>query len=51
MRFSALTIAALALLGSNGAAAERFVQDRLAIGFWVDPPMDERAEERYREIA
>ncbi len=30
---------------------ERFVQDRFAIGFWVDPPMDERADERYRGIA
>ena len=28
-----------------------FVQDRFAIGFWVDPPMDEKADERYQEIA
>jgi hypothetical protein len=28
----------------------RFVQDRFAIGFWVDPPADERMDERYREI-
>lgn len=32
-------------------AQERFQQDRFAIGFWVDPPMDERADERYAEIA
>ena len=28
-----------------------FVQDRFAIGFWVDPPRGQRAEQRYREIA
>ncbi len=29
----------------------RFHQSRFMIGFWVDPPLDDRAEERYREIA
>ena len=29
----------------------RFVQDRFAIGFWVDPPLDEQADARYKEIA
>jgi len=29
----------------------RFTQDRFAIGFWVDPPMDEKADARYQEIA
>ena len=29
----------------------RFKQDRFAIGLWVEPPLDERAEERYRELA
>jgi hypothetical protein len=29
----------------------RFEQDRFAIGFWVDPPMDEKADQRYHEIA
>ena len=33
------------------AESERFVQDRFAIGFWVDPPADERMPERYKEIA
>lgn len=28
-----------------------FVQDRFAVGFWVDPPLDERADARYQEIA
>jgi hypothetical protein len=43
----------LLLLVSIPAVAQedRFIQDRLAIGFWVDPPMDERAGERYAEIA
>ncbi len=31
--------------------ADRFVQDRFAVGFWVDPPLDEKADERYRKIA
>ncbi|MDD8052281.1 MAG: hypothetical protein PHG55_13140, partial [Verrucomicrobiota bacterium] len=30
---------------------ERFVQDRFAIGFWVDPPLGEDADLRYQEIA
>jgi hypothetical protein len=30
---------------------QRFVQDRFVIGFWVEPPFDRRAEDRYREVA
>jgi len=33
------------------AGADRFVQDRFAIGFWVDPPADAEMERRYAEIA
>ena len=33
------------------ADQERFVQDRFAIGFWVDPPADEKMDARYSEIA
>lgn len=29
----------------------RFHQDRFVIGFWVDPPIDEKADMRYKEIA
>ena len=29
----------------------RFVQDRFAIGLWVDPPLDEKAEARYAQLA
>ncbi|OHB80720.1 MAG: hypothetical protein A2W31_01690 [Planctomycetes bacterium RBG_16_64_10] len=38
---------------SSGAerTGNRFVQRQFAIGFWVDPPADERMDERYREIA
>jgi len=34
-----------------GAGAESFVQDRFAIGMWVDPPVEETTSERYRELA
>lgn len=33
------------------AKAVRFIQDRFAIGLWVDPPVDDRADERYKEVA
>lgn len=29
----------------------RFVQDRFGIGFWVDPPADDKMEARYAQIA
>jgi len=29
----------------------QFHQDRFAIGFWVDPPLDSKADERYKRIA
>ena len=32
-------------------SAKRFVQDRFAIGFWVDPPSDQITDARYKEIA
>lgn len=49
-----MLLAQAAALGAAAAAAApgpRFVQDRLAIGFWVDPPADERMEEHYADIA
>jgi hypothetical protein len=36
---------------ARSAEPERFVQDRFAIGFWVDPPLGEDADLRYQEIA
>jgi hypothetical protein len=38
-------------MATTPASPQRLVQDRFAIGFWVDPPADERMEERYRQIA
>lgn len=35
----------------QAAAAERFVQDRLVIGFWVGPQDRSNVEQRYQEIA
>ena len=32
-------------------AVERFEQDRFAIGFWVDPPVDAQVEARFEELA
>ena len=49
---AAVVIAACLLLHANPVVAQaRFVQDRFAIGFWVDPPADERMDARYKEIA
>jgi len=36
---------------SETSAQERFVQDRFAVGFWVDPPADDKMDARYAEIA
>ncbi len=46
-------ILAGSILLSGGGEGEvaRFKQDRFVIGSWVAPPLDERAEERYREMA
>ena len=49
-------ILGMVLIAARGGAAdmdkvERFEQDRFAIGFWVDPPLDDRADARYKEIA
>lgn len=46
-----VALALLALTESGAYAAEGFVQDRFAIGFWVDPPLDDKADARYQEIA
>ncbi len=53
-----LAVASGVVLGGSGRAARaaepslaRFVQDRFAIGFWVDPPPDQQTEARFAEIA
>ncbi len=38
-------------MGATKADEPRFVQDRFAIGFWVDPPADDDMDRRYAEIA
>lgn len=55
IRFVILGLSAFLVCGhlQTASAAEpvRFQQDRLAIGFWFDPPADEQMEARYAEIA
>lgn len=46
-----LSMLLLAAAGGAARAAESFVQDRFAIGLWVDPPLDANADARYRELA
>jgi hypothetical protein len=36
---------------SQAYSQDRFEQDRFAIGLWVNPPLNEHAPKRYREIA
>ena len=38
-------------MSDRKAEPARFVQDRFAIGFWVDPPADADMDRRYAEIA
>ena len=42
--------AALVVFILTTFSAFAFEQDRFAIGFWVDPPMDAQAEMRYQQI-
>lgn len=59
MNGGSLSLAVLIMAGtlvavwSGGAYGQQswFVQDRFAIGFWVDPPADAKMAERYEEIA
>jgi hypothetical protein len=46
-----LCVVPLSLCDLAGGAENRFVQDRFGIGLWVDPPVDERLDTRYRELA
>lgn len=46
-----LVLSSLLLMPAPARAQERFVQDRFAIGLWVDPPLDDKAETRYQELA
>ncbi len=49
-----MVVALLAMAAQVARAQDipgRFVQDRFAIGFWVDPPADQITDARYKEIA
>ena len=48
-----LVALSLLLLSAQSMAEEskKFEQDRFAIGLWVDPPVDSKAEARYKELA
>lgn len=48
---STIPVLLLATCASWAAEPDRFVQDRFAIGFWVDPPADKNMDARYAEIA
>lgn len=51
-RFCTIAFIVFVLLSSTwGQSVERFQQDRVAIGFWVDPPADDQMDERYAAIA
>jgi hypothetical protein len=47
----AITMALLYPINAYAYGEGRFSQDRFAIGLWVNPPLDEHARTRYREIA
>lgn len=49
--FGSWTLGMLLAASAASAQSDRFVQDRFAIGFWVDPPADEQMDARYKEIA
>jgi hypothetical protein len=53
LTFSMLCAGFLPTAHADEAApkSSKFVQDRFAIGFWVDPPLDEKADAAYDGIA
>ncbi len=51
LMFAGTTAPAQEMTTVSSEKQSRFQQDEFAIGFWVDPPADERMEDRYREIA
>ena len=48
---AAVALAAFTHLYRATAADPRFVQDRLAVGLWVDPPAHQQTDARFAEIA
>jgi hypothetical protein len=48
---AAAALAVIVPVCHAGAAEPRFVQDRFAVGLWVDPPAKEQTDARFAEIA
>ncbi len=46
-----MSIALMILCMNASAVQKNFIQDRFAIGFWVDPPADNNMERHYADIA
>src|SRR5512146_2033523 len=46
-----LTLTCEAWSSSAAVPLTRFVQDRFAVGIWVDPPADQQTDARFAEIA
>jgi hypothetical protein len=51
VKLSVVIIVLFNLFSPYVSAQDRFEQHRFAIGLWVNPPLDEHAPVRYREIA
>lgn len=51
MRVLLVCLVVVMLLCAAAQAGDRFVQDRFAVGFWVDPPAKLITDARYKEIA
>ena len=49
--FTVILGLAAAALAQEMPVQPRFVQDRFAIGSWVEPPFDTKADARYKEMA
>jgi hypothetical protein len=47
----AVALVATAQLCRAAATDPHFVQDRFAVGLWVDPPADQQTDARFAEIA
>ncbi len=51
LAFVAWTLIGVAIASAAEPPGQRFAQDRIAIGFWVDPPADENMPLYYEQIA
>src|SRR3954453_14799300 len=49
--FASVLLLSAVSLSHAAAPSGKFIQDRIGLGFWVDPPADEHMEEHYADIA